>query len=202
MPVDPDALWREAMAETSPFRRAQLLERAATAVIDVASVRLRRYCVRSLDGDEARGEDAAQRAFLTFWTVLGRFAGRSALETFLFGIARNVCLLERRDAGRAARLTAQHEDVIRALVHPDDLRAWDEARERQARLRELERVLETMEAREAWLLRARLVDELGYAEMLAPYQRRFGPHITTVEGLRTAFFHARRRLESELGARS
>lgn len=202
MPVDPDALWREAMAEASPFRRAQLLEEVATMVIDLAGARLRRYCVRLLDGDEARGEDAAQRAFLTFWKVLARFAGRSAIETFLFGIARNVCLRDRRDTGRSARLRAEHEDDIRAFVHPDDLAAFDESRERRDRVDELERVLASMEAREAWLLRARLVDERGYAELLAPYQRRFGPHITTVEGLRTAFFHARRRLEAKLGAGS
>lgn len=191
------------MAEPSPFARARLLEQAASALITMAGGELRRFCARQLEGDAARAEDVAQRAFMTFWKVLPRFAGRSTLKTFLFGIAQNLCRRSRRDDGRQARRESEHEDLVRDAVHPGDLVDLDEARERAERARELDRALTTLDERDAWILRARFVDELAYADMLPRYQARFGAHITTPEGLRTAFFHAKRRLEGKLqgGAR-
>ncbi|MFO0749801.1 MAG: sigma-70 family RNA polymerase sigma factor [Myxococcota bacterium] len=199
MSPEPDELWRTAMAEPSPFVRAELFERAATVLIASCGGELRHFCARALEGDMVRAEDVAQRACMTFWKVLPRFAGRSTLKTFLFGIAQNVCRRARRDEGRASRLTATYEELIRDEVHPDDLVAVDEARERRERARLLEDALARMDERDAWLLRARFVEELGYGDMLPRYQRRFGAHITTPEGLRTAFFHAKKRLESKLG---
>ena len=129
--------------------------------------------------------------------MLPRFEGRSALRTFLFGIALNLCRRQERSAARAARALGQHEDAIREELHAD-LAAADPVRDRRERIRALEAALAAMDARDAWLLRARLVSELGYGEILPRYQARFGGGITTVEGLRTAFFHARRRLQASL----
>lgn len=197
--AEPDELWRRATAETSPYARARLLEQAATALITLHGAELRRFCRQRLDGDATRADDVAQRAFMTFWTALPRFAGRSSLKTFLFGIALNLCRRDYRDGDRATRLEARYEEHVRDAVHADDLVDLDEARERAERARELSEQLAAMDERDAWILRARFVDELSYADMLPRYQRRFGAHITTPEGLRTAFFHAKRRLEGKLG---
>lgn len=162
---------------------------------------LRRFCVRQLDGDAATADDVAQRACLTLWRVMPRFAGRSSLKTFLFGIAQNVCARVRRDGARAARLTSTHQDDIRDEVHPDELVDLDAAREQDERVRAVEACLATMDPRDAWLLRARLTEMMGYDELLPRYRARFGDAISTPEGLRTAFFRARRALEAKLARR-
>lgn len=198
---DPDSLWRAARDAPSQFERLRLFEEAANVLITNHGGELRRFCLRHLEGDEPAADDVAQRAFMTLWRVMPRFAGRSNLKTFLFGIAHNLCLRARRDDARAARLAAEHSDDIRDAVHADDLVDLDGARERRDRVRVLEECLATMDARDAWLLRARLVDELGYDEILPRFRARFGDAITTLEGLRTAFFRARRTLEDKLARR-
>lgn len=40
----------------------------------------------------------------------------------------------------------------------------------------------------------RLCEQLSYAEILTRFRDHFGDEITTQEGLRTAFFHGKRRL--------
>lgn len=197
-PADPaDALWRAARGEPSPFRRDALYLEIATLLVESAGAELVRFCERHVDGP-ATAEDVAQRAFVTFWQLLPRFEGRSSLRTFLFGIAHNLCRRALRSEQRSQRRFDLHEDNIRAEVHPDHLAEIDEDGDRVQRLATLERTLAMMDEREAWLLRARFVDEHSYAEMLPRYQARFGAHITTPEGLRTAVFHARKRLETLL----
>lgn len=179
----------------------RLFEQAASVLTTNHGGELRRFCVRQVDGDEASAEDVAQRALMTLWRVLPRFAGRSSLKTFLFGIAQNLCLRVRRDGARAARLNAERVDDIRDEVHPDDLVDLDAVRDRQDRARIVEATLATMDERDAWLLRARLADEIGYDDLLPRFRARFGSAITTPEGLRTAFFRARRALEDKLARR-
>ena len=58
--------------------------------------------------------------------------------------------------------------------------------------------LMTLDRRDTWLLWARVVDQRSYAEMLPAYQAQFGASIATPEGLRTAVFHAKRRLLASL----
>jgi RNA polymerase sigma-70 factor (ECF subfamily) len=50
-----------------------------------------RLCYAML-GDRAQAEDAAQESFLRIWKSLDRYRGESALGTWIFSIARNVCL--------------------------------------------------------------------------------------------------------------
>ena len=192
-----DALWRSARDEASPFRRDALYLELATHLVEAAGPELLRFCERHV-ADPTVAEDVAQRAVLELWRVLPRFEGRSTIRTFLFGIALNLCRREVRTETREHRRFDRHEDRIRDEVHPDQLPELDEDAEHRARVAALERTLAMMEPREAWLLRARLVDELSYAEILPRYQARFGAHITTPEGLRTAFFHAKKRLEAML----
>jgi RNA polymerase sigma factor (sigma-70 family) len=193
--AEAERLVREALATPSPFVRDALYQAAAKAMITSAGPDLLRFCLRQV-GDAASAEDIAQRALITFWQVLPRYQERSQLRTYLFGIAKNLCRRHARGEARAARAFEDNEEAIRDELYPE--LADVDPFERSQRAQALERALATLSAQDAWLLRARLVEELGYGEILPRYRARFGPHITTVEGLRTAFFHARRRLETTL----
>lgn len=193
-----EALWREAHAEKSPFRRDALHLEIAKTMVDIMGPELVAYCQRHV-GDLASAEDVAQQSYIAFWQLLPRFEGRSSLRTFLFGIALNRCRRTARSDFREARRLQLHEDDIRAEIHPESLPTVDTDREHRDRVAILELTLTQMEPREAWLLRARLVEELPYPEMLTRYEARFGSGINTLEGLRSAFFRARRSLERLLG---
>lgn len=186
--------WRRACAEPSPFRRDALFEETAAAMVRGTSHAVRAYCLGHTRGDATRAADLAQEVYLTFWRTLPRFEGRSSLKTFVMGITHNVCRQDRRDGVRAIIREAREEEALIAALAPDLGPLTDEVmamREQQVALRA---ALATLDARDTWLLWARVVDQLGYAELLPAYQAAFGDHIKTAEGLRTAFFHAKRRL--------
>lgn len=183
-----------------PFRRDALLKTIAQAMVRTTGPALVRYCALQLQGDRTRAEDAAQKAFTTFWRHLPRFEGRSSLKTWLYGIAYNHCRQDRRDDRRDRHLEGQHEGDIRVELH-DDVDDLDTLVDREARRRHVIATIDTMEAREAWLLKARLFEHLDYDQMLAPFRARFGDSIKTIPGLRTAFFHAKARLVDKLEAR-
>ncbi len=60
-------------------------------------------------GDPAAAQDAAQEAFLRIWKGLKGFRGQSALSTWIYAIARNTALTERKSA--AARPTLPLDDA-------------------------------------------------------------------------------------------
>jgi RNA polymerase sigma-70 factor (ECF subfamily) len=76
-----------------------------------------RLCYSML-GDRAQAEDAAQESFLRIWKSIDRYRGDSALGTWIFSIARNVCLTF--IAKRAARRTAPIEEAERAAPDTPD----------------------------------------------------------------------------------
>lgn len=182
-----------AAREAPPFRRDVLYKELTQHMVRAFGPALVRYCAGQFHGDRTRGEDAAQKAFMTFWGQLGRFEGRSSLRSWLFGIAFNHCRSDRRDDVRDRALESLHEGDIRDQVHID---SGDPtlALERNARRRQVLAALERLDPREAWILRKRLFEQLDYQSMLSPFQAAFGTSIATAEGLRTAFFHAKTKL--------
>jgi len=79
----------EAAAQLEPFRRE-----------------LTAYCYRML-GSAFEAEDAVQETMIRAWSKFDGFEGRSALRTWLYRIATNVCL----DMGPAAQRRARPMDL-------------------------------------------------------------------------------------------
>ena len=80
-----------------------------------------RYVMR-LTGDAARAEDVVQETLLRAWKNLDRFEGRSALRSWLYKIATNVCLDQLEGRERRARpmdLGPAGEPVIENLGTPE-----------------------------------------------------------------------------------
>ena len=65
---------------------------------------------RSMLGDDAEADDAAQEVFLKAWRALGRFAGDSGFGTWLYRIASNHCLDLLRQ--RSRRRTESLDELV------------------------------------------------------------------------------------------
>jgi RNA polymerase sigma-70 factor (ECF subfamily) len=85
-------------------RRTEAFEALLAAYQD----KVFRLCYSML-GDRAQAEDSAQESFLRIWKSMERYRGQSALGTWIFSIARNVCLTA--IAKRAARRSAPIEEA-------------------------------------------------------------------------------------------
>src|ERR1700691_2628900 len=85
-------------------RRTEAFEALLAAYQD----KVFRLCYSML-GDRAQAEDCAQESFLRIWKSMERYRGQSALGTWIFSIARNVCLTA--IAKRAARRSAPIEEA-------------------------------------------------------------------------------------------
>jgi len=137
--VDPDAvlMLRASRGDLAAF--AELVEKYKQPIINLASRTLR---------DPVEAEDLAQNVFVQAFKSAARYQATAKFSTWLFTIARNLCLNEIRRRGRhpASSLDQTHEDSEHPLhqvespanaAPPEQLLRWElEAKVEQA-IREL-----------------------------------------------------------------
>lgn len=129
-PVGRDRTPSPALAGASPRPEEEALRQAQAGDEQAFAVLVRRYgqpvlslCYAStLDAAEA--EDLAQEVFFAAWRGLPRFRGDSAFSTWLFALARNVCVDRARSAAARPRLARQESVEV-----PEPERGPDSARE-------------------------------------------------------------------------
>ncbi len=101
---------------TAPIQRAKAGDPDAFRILYEGHVgRIYALCLR-LAGDPAKAEELVQDTFIRAWEKLPGFRGESAFGTWLFRIAVNVALSERRATGR-------REARIRSVADPEALPA-------------------------------------------------------------------------------
>jgi RNA polymerase sigma-70 factor (ECF subfamily) len=88
---------------------------------------------------EADRQDLVQEIIVQLWRSAATFDGRSALSTWIYRVALNVAISERREAGRRPRAEVPLDEVL--LVAPPDEGAAGVMAQLVARLGELDRAL-------------------------------------------------------------
>ena len=91
-----------AMTEATTDRPAVTARGDLEPQLEAYRAELTGYCYRML-GSAFEAEDAVQETFLRAWRALDRFEGRSALRSWLYRIATNVCLSMLGASQRRAR---------------------------------------------------------------------------------------------------
>jgi RNA polymerase sigma factor (sigma-70 family) len=143
-------------------------------------------------------EDLVQSSWLRLLERLGERDDVDDVRAFAVGIAKNLIREQRTSSARRRTLEERFVTDLRGLGQDGPLRPADDRFETLERTRWLERAWMRLNAEDRWLLERRVRAEASYAELLPRFQEVFGRPINTEEGLRTALFHARRRLRAAL----
>ena len=79
---------------------------------------------RSLIGDPALVDDAVQQTFLQAWRAASRFDAARPLSSWLYAIARRVCIDEYRKASRAPAVGREGGEIDGVVDGPSFDQAW------------------------------------------------------------------------------
>jgi len=143
-------------------------------------------------------EDLAQFAWVRLLECLGERRSATPITAFAVGIARNLAREHCLSQGRRRRLERHYAADLEALGRSGEPMGQATVLELRQLVARLDQARLGLGARERWLVDARLLEEASYAELLPRFWHRFGRSVRTPEGLRTAFFQARQRLDAEL----
>jgi RNA polymerase sigma-70 factor (ECF subfamily) len=130
------------------------------------------YC-GTLLGDRDAGEEVAHEVFLAAYTALARFQQKAAVRTWLFAIARKICMKRHRWTTRLTRLVSRYHSQVVAEVSPEPPASPEAARlateaereqdlARQQRLTQLDDALRRLPKRDRALLMMYYVEGLSY----------------------------------------
>jgi RNA polymerase sigma-70 factor (ECF subfamily) len=148
-------------------------------------------------GEGGRAEEVAQEVFLAAYQSMPRFQRQTSLRAWLFAIARNRCLQERRNYGRRAQRLDIHRDTVAAAVHADNPRSAEEQSMSEEELERLRVSLGELRKWERELLIKRFCE--GYTLAMLAQESAFWSESTIRNRLGQALEHLRklyRRLES------
>ncbi len=132
---------RDSSSDAELIRRVADGDRAAfREVFEAFKEPVFRFLVKMV-GDREMAHDLASEVMIAVWRSAGRFAGRSTVSSWIFGIARNKALSELRrrrpeplqdetsarleDPGPTPERAAQHTDLSRRLAAAVDQLAPD-----------------------------------------------------------------------------
>jgi RNA polymerase sigma-70 factor, ECF subfamily len=102
--------------------------------------------------DGSRAEELAQDAFLALLQGARRYEARASFRAYLFGIAYNVMLAERRKQGSRVA-TAIDEEILPAQAHDPDAAIW------------VRRALDQLDSDDREILMLREYEQLSYQEI-------------------------------------
>jgi len=168
----------------------------ADALRDLQRRIVRTVAARGHTSAVADHDDVAQTTWLRLIERPSTYGGRSSFSTFVVGVALNVQreVSTREQRRRRIQTTLAHEPAP-ALAESLAGSTLD-----APLVAALARALARLDAPARWLVEERLVHERPYEELLPELKRRFVVSITTIEGLRTLLFRARRQLGAELAS--
>jgi RNA polymerase sigma-70 factor (ECF subfamily) len=133
-------------------------ERALSRLIERHGPGVSRFVRRQLGSRGSWAEDVTQDVFVAVARGARRFAGRATLQTWLFGIALNIC----RQYLRRERLT--ESDEVLAIVPDASLDPFQRL-ERQERVRRLRAAVRTLTPQHRSVLRLRDGEGMSYEEI-------------------------------------
>ena len=132
----------------------------------------------------------AQEVFLAAYQSMPRFQRQAPLHAWLFAIARNRCLQERRNYGRRVQRLDTHRDTVAAAVHTDSPPSAEEQSMSEEELERLRISLGELRKWERELLIKRFCE--GYTIAMLAKESAFWSESTIRNRLAQALEHLRK----------